>query len=167
MTSIAYSGMAQCTAQQKVIENFNTIPDPNNNTVMPDCWSLASGGSQIVNNELSLWLTGSASPGILVSPTVQNGEGVVTFKARKTSSYTVYLSVGYYNGSNFIQAVQYTLNGTMQSFTYDFANFNAKTSSETRIAFRITSGPNSGVQRLSLDDIEYKSFLSSPMRHLQ
>lgn len=109
------------------------------------------------SQELLLALLGNSNPGTLITPNVENGEGVITFRARKSSSYTVFLSVGYYSGG-FIEAVKYTLGSSYQTYTYDFANFGSKISSATNIAFKITSGPNSGVQQLRLDDIEYKSF---------
>ncbi|MGL1887409.1 MAG: T9SS type A sorting domain-containing protein [Reichenbachiella sp.] len=160
MIAIFNEGYAQdcVTPVQNIIEDFNTIPDPNNRAVLTDCWTLLGGGAQMDSGGLLLALLGSTSPGIVATPTVENGEGVVTFRARKTSSYVVYLSVGIYSGGNFIEAATYTLGSSFVTYTYDFANFASKTSSATNIAFRITSGPNSGVQRLLLEDIEYKSF---------
>lgn len=155
----ALGAYAQCgTAVQNLIEDFNTLPDPNDRSVLPDCWSSVGGQSQMDSGGILLVLLGSSNPGTLITPDVENGAGVITFKARKTSSFTVFLSVGYYAGGTFREAVKYTLGGNFQTYTYDYATYHSTISTQTNLAFKITSGANSGVQRLLIDDLEYKSF---------
>lgn len=145
------------TPVQNVIEDFNTLPDPNNLTVLPDCWTALTGGVQMSgSNSLTLALLGSA--GMVATPLVENGQGVLTFKARKTSSYVVYLTIGLHSNGTLYEATTYTLSGTQQTYTYDFGTFASNNVPNPYIVFKITSGPNSGVQRLDLDDIDYRSF---------
>jgi hypothetical protein len=152
-------GFAQCDASlMNVTENFNTLPDPNNLAVLPACWNVQSGSAQMSGSgSVQLALLGSSTPGVLISPAIKNGRGVISFKARKTTSYTVYLTIGLFGSNAFTDAITYTLGSSYQTYTYDFSKLSSNDLVTYGIGFKITSGPNSGVQRLELDDIVYKS----------
>ncbi|RED98905.1 LamG-like jellyroll fold domain-containing protein [Marinoscillum furvescens] len=155
-------GYSQCTTPlQNLVEDFNNPPDPNDRTILPDCWTThftapyngrERGSIQAYQSKL---LINSTYGGIAITPIVENMDGTLSFKARKEYSGNVSLEMGFFSGNTFTRVELYTLSGTEQTYSYDFANFTG--SKSNRIAFRHLSSNGSAVN-LTIDDVEYKSF---------
>lgn len=154
--------LAQCdTPLQNVIENFDTQPDPNNRAVLPDCWeaiyTAPYQGREIGSIQINTgkMIINSTYGGIAFTPQVENVQGSITFKARKTYSGPMSLEVGFYSGSTFYTAQSFVLSATSQTYTYDFANYTGV--SNNYIAFRHASTNGSAVN-IEIDDVVYKSY---------
>ncbi|MEQ8471749.1 MAG: LamG-like jellyroll fold domain-containing protein [Marinoscillum sp.] len=162
LMSLVNHSFAQCeTPLQKVIEDFNTQPDPNNLAVLPDCWQAVYtapyqgrevGSVQIYNGKL---IINSTYGGIAFTPKVQNSQGTITFKARKGYSGGMSLEMGFYSGGTFYLAQSFVLSGTQQTHSYDFSNYSGY--SNDYIAFR-HAGTNGSAVNIEIDDVVYKSF---------
>ncbi|RJE72867.1 MBG domain-containing protein [Reichenbachiella sp. MSK19-1] len=167
LLSLKYSsGQAQCSAPfQNVMENFDVVPDPNDRSVLPDCWSSyytapyngrENGSIQVYNGELAM---NSTYGGIAFTPNLNNVDGVISFKAYKGYSGTMTLDMGFYVGSTFHIAQSYTLSSTEQTYTYDFSTYTG--TSNSNIAFRHGNGNGSAVN-LYIDDIDYRGQCLNP-----
>lgn len=154
---LALPALSQCDSlYQKVVEDFSVNRDPNDRTVLPECWSIVygatSGGREIgsVQQYNGTLLINSTYGGMAISPTVENANGTISFYA--SASGNVQLELGVYDNRGFNSVATFNSVGT---HTYDFSDFQAQGSAS--IAFRHL-GSNGCCVNITIDNIAYKSF---------
>lgn len=151
---------------QNLSENFNVQPDPNDISVLPSCWSNFPISSQwqssipIRVSSDALYMFTRAEPTV-VTPRVENAQGVLTLKVRKLSNTednsTLAITAFRLDNGTRVRVGSVPVNSrTFVSRTIDFST--VATAPDVPVVFELSFDNASNiVANVFIDDFVYKS----------
>lgn len=165
---ISFQVYAQCTSSPtapllSLTENFNNPPDPNDRTVLPDCWGVVHRATQggrergAVQMYQSALIINSTYSSEVYTPWFRNPRGTVTFRAaaENVNALNWELVARYSNGQT--QSLNsFRVPRGMRTYSFDVSSVTQYPNLAVRFFFRHKN--NGCCVNVLMDDFHYESF---------